>query len=25
MKRLAVMISFSGDGGVERMVTNLCA
>ena len=24
-KRLAVMISFSGDGGVERMVTNLCA
>ncbi|MEQ1437864.1 glycosyltransferase [Fontimonas sp. SYSU GA230001] len=25
MKRLAVLISFSGDGGVERMVTNLCA
>lgn len=25
MKRLAVFISFSGDGGVERMVTNLCA
>ena len=25
MKRLAVMISFSGDGGVERMVANLCA
>lgn len=24
-KRLAVLISFSGDGGVERMVTNLCA
>ncbi len=24
-KRLGVMISFSGDGGVERMVTNLCA
>ncbi len=24
-KRLAVFISFSGDGGVERMVTNLCA
>lgn len=23
-KRLAVVISFSGDGGVERMVTNLC-
>ncbi len=25
MKRLGVLISFSGDGGVERMVTNLCA
>jgi len=25
MKRLAVLISFSGDGGVERMVANLCA
>lgn len=25
MKRLGVVISFSGDGGVERMVTNLCA
>lgn len=25
MKRLGVFISFSGDGGVERMVTNLCA
>ncbi|MDB5969470.1 MAG: glycosyl transferase family 1 [Hydrocarboniphaga sp.] len=25
MKRLAVLISFSGDGGVERMITNLCA
>lgn len=25
MKRLAVFISFSGDGGVERMVSNLCA
>ena len=25
MKRLAVLISFSGDGGVERMVINLCA
>ncbi|NKF21652.1 glycosyltransferase [Solimonas marina] len=24
-KRLGVLISFSGDGGVERMVTNLCA
>tara|TARA_R110000850_G_scaffold189247_16_gene315174 strand:+ start:16658 stop:17788 length:1131 start_codon:yes stop_codon:yes gene_type:complete len=24
-KRLAVFISFSGDGGVERMVSNLCA
>jgi glycosyltransferase involved in cell wall biosynthesis len=24
-KRLAVFISFSGDGGVERMITNLCA
>lgn len=24
-KRLAVMISFSGDGGVERMISNLCA
>ena len=24
MKRLAVLLSFSGDGGVERMVTNLC-
>lgn len=24
MKRIAVLISFSGDGGVERMVTNLC-
>lgn len=23
--RIAVLISFSGDGGVERMVTNLCA
>lgn len=23
--RLGVLISFSGDGGVERMVTNLCA
>lgn len=23
--RLAVLISFSGDGGVERMITNLCA
>lgn len=25
MKRLGVLISFSGDGGVERMVANLCA
>jgi glycosyltransferase involved in cell wall biosynthesis len=25
MKRLGVVISFSGDGGVERMVINLCA
>ena len=25
MKRLGVLISFSGGGGVERMVTNLCA
>ncbi|MGQ0621868.1 MAG: glycosyltransferase [Panacagrimonas sp.] len=25
MKRVGVLISFSGDGGVERMVTNLCA
>lgn len=25
MKRLAVLLSFSGDGGVERMVMNLCA
>lgn len=25
MKRLGVLISFSGDGGVERMATNLCA
>lgn len=25
MKRLGVFISFSGDGGVERMVTQLCA
>ncbi|MFT4047684.1 MAG: glycosyltransferase [Solimonas sp.] len=25
MKRLGVVISFSGDGGVERMVANLCA
>ncbi len=24
-KRLGVVIAFSGDGGVERMVTNLCA
>lgn len=24
-KRLAVLLSFSGDGGVERMVTHLCA
>ena len=24
-KRLGVFISFSGDGGVERMITNLCA
>lgn len=24
-QRLGVLISFSGDGGVERMVTNLCA
>ncbi len=24
MKRLAVLMSFSGDGGVERMVANLC-
>ena len=24
-KRLAVLISLSGDGGVERMVLNLCA
>jgi len=24
-KRLGVFIAFSGDGGVERMVTNLCA
>ncbi|MCC2655475.1 MAG: glycosyl transferase family 1 [Panacagrimonas sp.] len=24
-RRLAVFISFSGDGGVERMITNLCA
>lgn len=25
LRRLAVLISFSGDGGVERMITNLCA
>ncbi|MDD3764205.1 MAG: glycosyltransferase [Nevskiales bacterium] len=25
MKRLGVLISFSGDGGVERMVANLCS
>lgn len=25
MKRLAILISFSGDGGVERMILNLCA
>ncbi len=25
MKRVGVVISFSGDGGVERMVSNLCA
>jgi len=25
VKRLGVLISFSGDGGVERMITNLCA
>lgn len=25
MKSLAILVSFSGDGGVERMIANLCA